>query len=159
MFFLIQSVRSRNSVIRRSRPSNQMSGVPIRSIPESFRFFWKGHMLQKRENRESVSFSVRIGFFLSPVPRKFDRQNGRKRPWKFLRSNVSSRALCAQMSRRGSILGNFQSLQSGKSAQIIIGTGKLWKKVIVKYNQTKMRLRRENVSQMSLELYTTYFFC
>ena len=44
---------------------------------------------------------------------------------KFLRFNVSSRALYAQMSRRGSKLVNFQSLQSGKSAIERLCTGKL----------------------------------
>ena len=61
IFFIL--TRSRNSWMPRPRISYQMSGVPIRSIPESFRFFWKSHLLQKRENRESVSFSVTIGFF------------------------------------------------------------------------------------------------
>ena len=63
MFFSDESARSRNSCMRRPRASNQISGVPIRSIPESVRFFWNFDMLQKRKCRESVSFSVRIGFF------------------------------------------------------------------------------------------------
>ena len=44
---------------------------------------------------------------------------------KFLRFNVSSRALYAQMSRPGSDLVISRAFKVGKSAQIIFGTGKL----------------------------------
>ena len=79
--FLVFSPFRGCSVECRSRISYQIPGVPIRSIPESFSDWIKVDMLQFCQNRESVSFGVRIGFFLSSVPRKFDRQNGRKRPW------------------------------------------------------------------------------